>query len=149
MFPLDCFPADCFPADFFGFDQDEPPVPTDDLPPITIFRVDFGETDVRADIGYWTTGSTHLIRWLVSKDREPWNLTGATVSLIFTRPDRTTFTKSMDVTSASGGIAEYTTDDDDLDMEGTWFVQIRVRKGQIDNYSSRTGGQQYVGKGAV
>jgi hypothetical protein len=147
MFPLDFFPVDFFPSDFFGFDLDDPE-PTDDLPPITVFRVDFGETAVKADIGYWTTGSTHLIRWIIHKDLAAWDLTGATVTLFFTRPDRTSFTRSMDITTAASGIADYTTDEDDLDQEGTWFVQVRVRKGSIDCWSTKANGMQYVGKGA-
>jgi hypothetical protein len=65
----------------------------------------------------------------------PWNLTGATVTLTFRRPDGTRFTRLATVTDGPGGVARYVSTTAELDVPGYWCRQWTVTDalGTTDN----------------
>lgn len=85
-----------------------------------------------------TLGSTyqHLSKDLVTglgikKNGVVWDLTGATVSVIFERPDETEFTRVATITDAANGLASYTNPAGELDVIGTWTKCWQVVQGSI------------------
>jgi hypothetical protein len=81
-----------------------------------------------------TVGSTHRFRPLsgFKKDGVVWDITGATVTIIFTKPDGTQVTKSATLVTPGSGIAEYVTLTADFDVAGTWYYKWRVVQGSVD-----------------
>lgn len=67
------------------------------------------------------------VRFLLTPQQNgaPWNVTGATITFIFVRPDLTTLTKSATVASG-GGYAYYDTSTSDLNEDGTWTISFLV-----------------------
>jgi hypothetical protein len=65
----------------------------------------------------------------------PWDLTGATVTLTFRRPDGTRFTRLAAVTDGPGGVARYVSTTAELDVPGYWCRQWTVTDalGTTDN----------------
>jgi hypothetical protein len=65
-----------------------------------------------------------------TKDGNPWDITGATVTLYFQRPDGTQFSRD-----ASGNITATTTyyvsSTSDLDQVGVWWFSFKVVLGGI------------------
>ena len=52
------------------------------------------------------------------------DISSATISIVYVRPNKTTFTKTASLTGdGTDGEMEYTTDSSDLDEEGKWFAQ--------------------------
>ena len=72
-------------------------------------------------------GSVRRIRFTIKKDGSPWDLTAATVTLRFEKPDReTTFDRTMTKESAVGGIVYYDTTTDEIDESGRWTLGVKV-----------------------
>lgn len=61
-----------------------------------------------------------------------WDLTTATVTLIFVKPDGTLVTKTASITNGPKGLAQYTTTTTDLDTVGDWQRYWRVIDGSVD-----------------
>lgn len=75
---------------------------------------------------------TYTFSLEAKKDGVTWDITGATVTLIFRKPDGTTSTKIATITSGVGGLAEYTTLTTDLDVISTWSRAWNIVLGSID-----------------
>lgn len=54
------------------------------------------------------------------------NLTGATITFYFRRPNLSTFSRPATIASAATGLARYVTVAIDFDASGTWHVQALV-----------------------
>lgn len=65
-------------------------------------------------------------------DGELWDLTGATVTLIFRRPAGTYFERTATVVSVPLARVRYTSTTSDLDAEGNWQRAWRVVQGAVD-----------------
>lgn len=86
-------------------------------------------------LGRVNRGATRRIRFTITKDQIPWNLSGggATVTLRFEKPDRaTSFVVTMTPENAAGGIFYYDTLTTDLDTPGYWTLGARVQDGPTD-----------------
>lgn len=88
--------------------------------------------------------STHRLIFTIKKNGVPWDLTGATVTVTFSRATDgpTPFDRTLTVSSAVDGTAYYdtATTDFDPDDEGTnWRLKVRVVQGAIDDKSERVG----------
>jgi hypothetical protein len=79
----------------------------------------------------YTVGGTHRFEHAAWADGEAWDLTGATVTLHFRRPDGTTFARTATITDAAAGEAEYTTLTTDLDTAGWWARAWEVTQGGV------------------
>jgi hypothetical protein len=66
-----------------------------------------------------------------TKDGVAWDLTGATVTLTFHKPNGGTFERAAAV-AGGGATASYTTTTGDLDAAGLWVRVWRVVSGAID-----------------
>lgn len=83
--------------------------------------------------------STYTLEGTFTEDALPYDLTGATVTVILRRPDDTEVTLSASAASpATGGVAECQIDTTDLDQEGVWHRCWRVVKGGDDRRSGPT-----------
>ena len=78
-----------------------------------------------------TIGSTYRFRLVAKKDGVTWDLTAATISLLFRKPDGTSLTGSATVTDGPGGVAEYVCSTTDLDIIGGWRLSWKVVAGVI------------------
>lgn len=65
-------------------------------------------------------GSQYRFLGTITKNREVWNLTGATVLLYFKRSDGTSFSQSATAVNASSAQFKYENSTSDLNMEGQW-----------------------------
>ena len=54
------------------------------------------------------------------------DVTGASITFYFQKPDQTTLTKSGVIGDAAGGVVYYDTVAGDLDQVGSWKLQVRV-----------------------
>lgn len=62
---------------------------------------------------------------LVDEDGAKLDLTGLNPTMIFRRPDETTFTRTASISSpATDGVVYYITTADDLTQAGTWRLQV-------------------------
>lgn len=80
-------------------------------------------------------GSTYLFtpNPAILKDGAVWDLTGATVTIIFTPPSpAAAFTRTATITDAAAGVASYQCTTTDLNASGAWARQWHVVQGSID-----------------
>ena len=77
-------------------------------------------------------GNTHKFLLAAEKDGLTWDLSSATVTLIFVKPDWSQVTKSATLVSGPAGTAQYTTLTTDLDQSGKWRRFWRVVDGSVD-----------------
>ncbi len=75
---------------------------------------------------------TYTFSLEAQKDEVVWDITGATVTLVFRKPNGVTVTKSATITNGVAGLAEYTTLTTDLDVISTWSRAWNVVLGSID-----------------
>lgn len=71
-------------------------------------------------------GTVFEIEVLRTDTGAAYDLTSATVSMVFQKPDGTSVTKSATAPTPANGKVEYTTVADDLDTAGWWFVQVHI-----------------------
>ena len=79
-----------------------------------------------------TVGSTYDFILNAKKDGVTWNITGATVTVVFRKPDASQVTRSATVTDGPNGVAAYAGTTTDLDVIGGWRRTWRVVLGAID-----------------
>ena len=66
------------------------------------------------------TGSQYRFMATLTRNGSVWDLTGATVTLSFKRPDATTTSKSASLLSAAAGQVNYDSETTLFDQAGTW-----------------------------
>jgi hypothetical protein len=84
------------------------------------------------NLGKFNVGSVDRLRFPLTKDGVPWNLSGGSVQLTFKKPDRVTvFTRAAVAENAAGGIFYYDTTTSDIDTPGWWTVSVQVTDGTV------------------
>lgn len=78
-----------------------------------------------------TVGSQYRFRATLTKDGMVWDLTGATITLNFKKPDGSTSTRSASLLVASSGQVYYDSTVADLDQAGEWRRSWKVNLGGI------------------
>lgn len=81
-------------------------------------------------------GGTYTWTLNAQKTGETWNITGATVTISFRKPNDTvagTFTATL--SNPSGGVATYTNSATLLSVPGTWIRQWKVSVGGVVAWS--------------
>lgn len=84
-----------------------------------------------------TVGSQYRFEATLTKDGSPWDLTGATVTLYFKRPDGTTFSKTGSLlNSGLNGQVYYDCTTTDLDQAGNWTRAWKIVVGGVTDYAT-------------
>ena len=91
--------------------------------------INFAYTNAGEVVRLGTTPRFQLFH--ASKDKLPWDLTGATILIRFTRPDYTIFTQPATITNATSGTAEYVCTTSDLNMVGQWNREWLITQGPL------------------
>lgn len=87
-----------------------------------------------------TVGSQYRFQAALKKNGLVWDLTGATVTLEFKRPDGTTFSRSASLLNATAGVVYYDSAVADLDVAGTtWTRAWKVTLNSKVNYTTPIG----------
>lgn len=82
-----------------------------------------------------TVGSQYRFLGTLTKDGAVWDLTGATVQLLFKKPDATTVTKTATILSAAAGQVYYDSAAADLDQAGNWTRSWKVTISSVVDYT--------------
>lgn len=82
-----------------------------------------------------TVGSQYRFLDTLTKDKRLWDLTGATVTIYFKRPDGTTFSQSASLFSATVGQVNYDCSTSDLNQAGNWTRSWKVVLGGVTDYT--------------
>ena len=88
---------------------------------------------------------TEFLRYLRDQDGNPLDLTNATVTFRFKRPDDSAEDKTGEIVSATDGTVRYVATPDFLDAEGEWSFQVIVV--YDTNNTWRTGVTTFTVKG--
>lgn len=89
----------------------------------------------RINLGTFNISGTDRLRATLRKDEVPWDITSATITFRFEKPDRTTrFNRAAVIEDGAGGVCYYDTVTTDLDTVGYWTVSVRVEDGLIDKW---------------
>lgn len=85
---------------------------------------------------YYATGGTYKFRATITKDGAVWDLTAATVTIVFVPPySAAEFSKTVTKENAAGGIVYYVTAaglTPDLDVAGQWKLYFHILDGTLD-----------------
>lgn len=82
-----------------------------------------------------TVGSQYKFLDTITKNGAVWDLTGATVTIFFKRPDGSTFSTAGSLHDADSGQVTYTCSTSDLSVAGNWTRSWRVVLGGFTDYS--------------
>lgn len=77
------------------------------------------------------SGSQYRFMATVTRNGSVWDLTGATVTLSFKRPDGTSTSRSASLLSAANGQVNYDSATVDLNQAGTWTRSWSISLGGI------------------
>jgi len=99
-------------------------------------------TDI--DLGVFSVGDTDRFRFQLKKDKVPWDLTAATVTFTFNRPENEgggSFDRVATIESPkTDGWVHYDSTVNDLDVDGNWTLDVLVEDGAvIKNYPYEIG----------
>ncbi len=82
-------------------------------------------------LGNTNVGNTERVTFTIYKDEVPWDVTSATVTFRFKRPNKTTFDRAAVIGNGPAGVVYYDTVDGDFDVPGQWAVSVLVVDGIV------------------